>query len=75
MVYELHEFPNNLRLRIVNTSTTLEKEKLNLSRSALFRTKTRASLKYPVNDCSSTTDVEIYAEKWVENISRNITVS
>ena len=31
----------------------LEKQKLNLSRSTPPRTKIRASLKYPVNDCRS----------------------
>ena len=30
---------------------TLEKEKLNFSRSALFHMKTRVSLIYSVNDC------------------------
>ena len=30
---------------------TLEKQKLNFSRSALFHMKTRVSLKYLVNDC------------------------
>ena len=33
----------------------LEKQKLNFSRSALFHRKTRVSLKYFVNDCSSHT--------------------
>ena len=32
---------------------TLEKWKLNFSRSALFQVKTRVSLKYFVTDCSS----------------------
>ena len=31
---------------------TLEKQKLNFSRIALFHIKTRLSLKYFVNDCS-----------------------
>ena len=30
---------------------TLEKQKLNFSRSALFRLKTKVSLKYFVSDC------------------------
>ena len=33
-----------------------EKQKLNLSRSALFAMKANVSLKYLVNDCRSTTD-------------------
>ena len=38
-----------------NTSKKLLRNKSNFSRSALFNTKTRVSLKYPANGCSKTT--------------------
>ena len=58
-IYELpYELPNNLRLQNFNNENcntnkkTLEKQKLNFSSIALIHMKTRASLKYFVNDCS-----------------------
>ena len=39
---------------------TLEKQKLNFSRSALFQMKTRVSLKYFVNDCRFNKDREAF---------------
>ena len=37
---------------LLTLAKTLEKQKLNFSRSELFHMKTRVSLKYHVNDCS-----------------------
>ena len=59
----LRDLPNDFGLKrpsaespcqnFVNTSEKFLKNKLNFSRSALFQIKTRVSLKYFVNDCSS----------------------
>ena len=44
--------PPHQNENFVNTSKkALERQKLNLSRSAQFHMKSRISLKYPVNDC------------------------
>ena len=45
----VHKHFHNI-LRLFNTNKKLENQNLNFSRGALFRMKTRVSLKYFVND-------------------------
>ena len=45
--------PANMKILLI-LAKTLEKQKLNFSRTALFHIKTRASLRYFVNYCSWT---------------------
>ena len=46
----MSSFPTKIKILLI-LAKTLEKEKLNFSRSALFHMKTRVSIRYFVNDC------------------------
>ena len=54
---------------------TLEKQKIKFSRSALFYIKTKASLKYFVNDCCSRKKKSIWLHEMGKQIKRSLLVT